>query len=67
MSTNRDDTVSTTTEAAEELGVSRVTIMRLLTRGLLTGYKLTPKRNSPYRITNASIKRYKEIYRPNIT
>ena len=42
-------------EAAEILGVSKSTITRLIQRGDLVAYKLTPRKNSPLRIYRDSI------------
>jgi len=45
-----------TTEAADRLGVTPMTVSRLWREGYLQGYKLTPgKRNSPLRIYVESI------------
>ncbi len=61
--TDQNNTVSTS-EAAQILGVSPTTVTRLVKRGLLIGWKLTPKRNSPLRITRASIDKYIAAHRP---
>jgi excisionase family DNA binding protein len=45
----------TASEAMEILGVSRTTISRLVKRGDLEAYKLTPARNSPLRIYKDSV------------
>jgi excisionase family DNA binding protein len=62
--TGNQKEVVTTQQAAEMLGVSTTTVTRLVKRGLLIGYKLTPEPNSPLRITKASIKAYIDAHRP---
>jgi len=44
-------------QAAQTLGVSIATVARLVRSGTLQGYKLTKGRNSPLRISRASIDR----------
>jgi excisionase family DNA binding protein len=52
--------VVTTTEAMKLLGLSRATVSRLLKRGDLEGYKLTPAKHSDLRIYVDSIEELKE-------
>jgi excisionase family DNA binding protein len=52
--------VVSTTEAMRMLGVSRATITRLVKRGDLRGYRLTPAKYSDYRIYVDSIEEVKE-------
>jgi excisionase family DNA binding protein len=47
--------VITTDEAMEILGLSRSTVTRLIKDGELKARRLTPRRNSPYRIYRSSI------------
>ena len=48
-------------EAASRLGISRNTVFRMLRRGDLRGYQLTPGgRTSPWRITTVSIEDLEE-------
>lgn len=49
-----DHTIDTA-EAADLLGVSRVTVTRMVHRGELKGYKLTSTRNSPMRVYRDSV------------
>ena len=44
-----------TAEAAAMLGVSRVTVTRMVHRGELRGYKKTSARNSPMRVYRDSV------------
>ena len=45
----------TTKETAELLGVTTVTVTRLIKRGELQAYKLTPGKTSPLRIYKDSV------------
>jgi excisionase family DNA binding protein len=45
----------TTQEAMKILGVSKATVSRLVKRGELAAYKLTPAENSPLRIYKDSL------------
>jgi len=50
--------VVTTTQAMEMLDVSRATVSRLIKRGELSGYRLTPAKNSDFRIYIDSIREF---------
>lgn len=47
---SQDDRSTLTNEVSERLGISKVTVTRLIQRGELEAYKLTPSKNSPLRI-----------------
>jgi excisionase family DNA binding protein len=49
------DKYISTSEAAERLGVSKVTIARWIQRDYLAAEKLGPGVNSPYRIPKSSV------------
>lgn len=56
----KDDGTVSTTEAAALLGISRNTIIRMVNRGELQGYKKTLARNSPMRVYRESVLEFME-------
>jgi excisionase family DNA binding protein len=45
-------------EAAERLGISKPTLLRLWTQGLLEGYRVTPYRNGRVRLYRDSVEMF---------
>lgn len=58
---SQNEKLLTTTEVAEELGVTAVSVQRWIRQGHFPGaHKIGPGRNSPYRIPEAALEEFRE-------